>query len=113
LKGFLKGLVLVPVAIAVILMAVANRGPVTVSFDPFAREGAAAYSITVPLFALILGAVMLGVVIGGIAAWFAQGKNRRAARVQRREAERLRDETERLKNALGAGVPALTQRNAA
>jgi uncharacterized integral membrane protein len=99
LTGFLKALVLVPVAIVVILLAVANRGPVTLSLDPFARE-MSALKVTVPIFVLIFAAVMAGVLIGGAAAWLAQGKNRRAARGQRREAERLRAETERLKSAM-------------
>ena len=33
---FLKALILLPVAILVVLAAVANRAPVTVSLDPFA-----------------------------------------------------------------------------
>ena len=41
---------------------------------------------------------MLGVVIGGIAAWLAQGKHRRERRRYRREANTLRTETDRLKS---------------
>ena len=35
---FLKALILLPVAVLVVLLAVANRGPVTLSLDPFSRE---------------------------------------------------------------------------
>ena len=101
MAGFLKALVLVPVAIVVVLLAVANRGPVTLSLDPFERE-LSTFKLTVPIFVLIFAAVGAGVLIGGMATWLAQGKNRRAARGQRREAERLRAETERLKNALAS-----------
>jgi hypothetical protein len=99
LRGFLKALVLVPVAVVAALLAVANRGPVTLSLDPFARADPT-LKVTVPLFALVLGAVMVGVLLGGVGAWLAQGKHRRAARGQRREAERLRAETERLRQTL-------------
>jgi uncharacterized integral membrane protein len=103
---FLKGLILLPVAIAVVLLAVANREPVRLSFDPFSREPL--FTATLPLFALIFLAVMLGVLIGGAAAWMAQAKHRRQKRHYRREARNLRHESERVRAHPGAsGLPAL------
>ena len=111
--NFLKALILFPVAILVVLLAVANRGPVTLSLDPFSRE-APEIAFTIPLFAIILGSVMVGIVIGGLAAWLAQGKHRRAERQYKREARRLRVDTARqqpgsgstaLANVPGAGPP--------
>jgi uncharacterized integral membrane protein len=104
---FLKALILLPVAILVILLAVANRAPVTLSLDPFSQE-APEIAAQVPLFAVIFAAVMVGVVIGGIASWLAQGKNRKARRRFRREANQLRYETERLRsqNAATTTLPA-------
>ena len=90
--NFVKALILFPLAILVVLLAVANRGPVTLSLDPFSRE-APEIAFTLPLFAVIFGAVMLGVVIGGMGAWLAQGKHRRAERRYKREARRLRAHT--------------------
>ena len=101
---FLKALILLPIAIIVVLLAVANRAPVTLSLDPFSQD-APEFATQVPLFAVIFAAVMLGVVIGGVAAWLAQGKSRRAGRQSRREARQLRYETERLKSQ---SVPATT-----
>ena len=92
--AFLKALILLPIAILVVLLAVANRAPVTLSLDPFSRE-APEISFTLPLFAIIFGAVMLGVVIGGVMSWMVQGKHRRAERRYKREARRLRAETAR------------------
>ena len=94
---FLKALVLLPVAILVVLLAVANRGPVTFSLDPIA-DGVPALALVLPLYAVIFLAVALGMVIGGIAAWGAQGKHRRARRSQGRELTRLRSEADRLRN---------------
>jgi uncharacterized integral membrane protein len=107
MRQFLKALILLPIAIVVVLFAVANRAPVTVSFDPFSRP-APMFSTTLPLFAVILAAVMVGVLIGGVASWLAQSKHRRLERRYRREARRLRDERERLRERPGsAHVPAL------
>ena len=51
----------------------------TVSFDPFDRA-TPAYAVTLPLFVLIFIMLILGVAVGGIAAWFTQGKRRRHRR---------------------------------
>lgn len=104
--SFLKALLLFPLAILVVLLAVANRGPVTLSLDPFSRE-APEIAVSVPLFAVIFGAVMLGVVIGGIGAWMAQGKHRRAERLYKREARRLRVDAGRARPASGGTSTAL------
>ncbi len=107
MRQFLKALILLPVAIIVVLLAVANRAPVTLSFDPFTQAGPQ-FSVTLPLFAILFLAVMIGVVIGGVAAWLAQAKHRRAERRLKRESRRLRGETERLRTAAGpAGLVSL------
>jgi len=105
---FLKALVLLPVAILIVLLAVANRAPVTLSLDPFSRE-APEIAAQLPLFAVIFAAVMVGVVIGGTATWLAQGKHRRARRQFRREVTQLRSETERLRtqNRPSSSLPSL------
>ncbi len=97
---FLKSLILLPVAIVAILLAVANRAPVTVSLDPFSK-GTPEISFALPLFALIFAAIALGTVIGGSAAWLAQAKHRRAERRFKREARDLRSQTERLRSEGG------------
>lgn len=105
---FLKGLVLLPVAIVVVVLAVANRESVLLSFDPVSEVPV--FSFALPLYAALFGAVALGMVIGGCAAWLAQGKHRRARREHRREAERLRREAERLREAVARtrdGTPVL------
>lgn len=104
---FLKALILLPIAILIVLLAVANRAPVTLSLDPFSQE-APEFSTQLPLFAVIFAAVMVGVVIGGTATWLAQSRNRQERRRFRREASRLRDETERLRERQASGTsPAL------
>jgi uncharacterized integral membrane protein len=100
---FLKALVLLPAAVLVVLLAVANRAPVMLSLDPFSQE-APEFATSVPLFAVIFAAVMVGIVIGGVGTWLAQGKHRRARRQIGREVRHLRNEAERLRTQ-GAAPP--------
>jgi hypothetical protein len=87
-------IVLVPIALLCIAFAVANRGAVVISFDPF-DQSHPAFSMTVPLFALLLCVALAGVVIGGAAAWLGQSKWRRAARVAQAQTRELREELNR------------------
>jgi uncharacterized integral membrane protein len=103
---FLKALILLPVAILIVLLAVANRAPVQLSLDPFSQD-APEIATNLPLFAVIFASVMVGIVIGGTATWLSQGKHRRARRHYRREVGHLRTETERLRSQPSHG-PALT-----
>lgn len=93
---FLKMLVAIPAALAIVLFAVANRQVIRVSFDPFSREAPSAF-VDVPLYAVVLAALALGIVLGGIAAWLAQGRHRKAERQLKREINRLASETASLK----------------
>jgi len=98
-------LVLVPLAIVILMFAVANREIVTVSFDPFSQAQPAA-SIRMPLFVLIFVLVILGVILGGIAAWLRQAPHRRAARLHRANATALRREVDSLNTRLADTVDA-------
>jgi uncharacterized integral membrane protein len=98
-------IILVPLAIVIVAFAVANRQHVTVLLDPFSPERPAA-SFTVPLFLLVIGLLILGVVIGGIATWLSHGRWRRAARRFEREVAELRSELAALRRpAGGAAAP--------
>jgi hypothetical protein len=104
--GFLKALILLPIALLVVLLAVANRGPTVLSFDPFSK-GQPELSITLPLFALILGSVALGVLLGGIGSWLAAGRQRRERRMSAREINRLKAEADRLRTTIVQSRPGL------
>jgi uncharacterized integral membrane protein len=92
---YLKLLFLVPVGVAVIGLAVANRAQVTMVYWPDILGPE--LSFTAPLFVALMLALMAGVIIGGLATWLAQSGHRRAERQYRREAERLKSEADRLK----------------
>jgi len=90
MRKFLTGLVLIPLGLIFIDFAVANRHLVTVSFDPFGSGDTAFDLPPVPLFAIIIGAMIVGVVAGGSATWFRQRRWRRAARQHEAEARQAR-----------------------
>lgn len=95
---FLWWIVSVPVGIVLVALAVANRRSVTIAFDPFSPE-APVYSLSMPLFALIFGALILGVFIGGASVWLSQSRHRKSERRWREEADRLRIERDRIEAA--------------
>jgi uncharacterized integral membrane protein len=86
--------VLVPLSVVLVIFALANRHPVLVNFNPFATDADVQSAPGVPLFLVIFGVLLLGVILGGIATWFAQGPHRREERHYRRETERLHRELE-------------------
>ena len=108
IRRLIAAIILVPLAVVIIAFAVANRQIVVVSLDPFSAEHPAA-SVTLPLFALVIVLLVLGVLIGGIAAWLRQSKWRRTARRLEREMAGLHLEIEAIKRTAGmpgAGVEA-------
>lgn len=102
-RKVVAAIILVPLAVVIIAFAVANRQIVTVSLDPFSSEHPAA-SLTLPLFALVIVLLVVGVLIGGIAAWLRQARWRRTARRLEREIADLHIEIEELKET-GGGFP--------
>ena len=116
MKRLLWLIVGAPVGIAVVVLAVSNRQPVTLALDPFAPESPA-LSVTLPLFVLLFAALFCGIVLGGIGAWLKQSRWRREARERRYEAARLRNEADRLKArneaAAGPALPAPSKSKAA
>jgi hypothetical protein len=91
---FLIAILMVVVAAVLVAYAIANRSPVTVSFDPF-DPGAPAYVVTLPLWGLSFTILILGVVVGAIVGWFTQGKRRRYRRRLESELNRVRAELDR------------------
>src|ERR1700742_4680552 len=96
---FLRILILILLALILLGFAFANHHDVIVSFDPFATIDSAAFSVTAPLFAVVIVAAMLGVVAGALATWVSQGRHRRASRLSRAEAEKWRTQAQSLRAA--------------
>ena len=97
---FFKYLFALPIALLLVVAAVANRGPVTVVLDPF-RPDDPALSFTLPLFLLIFAALAIGIVCGGFATWLSQGRFRKLAKDEHSTAVRYQRECEQLRDKLG------------
>ena len=105
LRKIVTALILIPIALVIMVFAVANRAPVTISLDPFMNEPPM-FSVALPLFLLLLLVLIAGVIIGGIAAWMRQSRWRRRARRLSAELKAARAETETLRRQLEAATPA-------
>ncbi|OHV86739.1 LapA family protein [Mesorhizobium sp. ORS 3428] len=86
---FMLVVVFVPLAVILIALAVANRGPVAFTLDPF-HPGNPALTLTWPLFIFLFLALAIGMVVGSMATWVKQGRYRKLARQRGLEAESLR-----------------------
>jgi uncharacterized integral membrane protein len=91
MRKIVTAFVLVPLAVVIVMFAVANREIITVSFDPF-DSAKPAVAFRMPLFILIFVLVGVGVLIGGMAAWLRQHKWRVRARRAEADVRRLRTE---------------------
>jgi uncharacterized integral membrane protein len=110
MRKFLTALVVIPLGVFFVIFAVANRHLVTVSFDPF-NSVTPTVAVTLPLFVVIIAFTMLGVLAGGMATWFRQGRWRRSARQHEAEARQMRTQLAdlRTQNAREQRYPALPQ----
>ena len=101
-------LVVVPLGVILVALAVVNRKPVELVLEPFG--GATPnFSLQAPLFQLLIGAFAVGLIAGGIATWFGQGKWRRAAREETRQARDWRRQADRLEKELEGYSPAASR----
>ena len=76
-------------------IGIANRQPVSLNLDPFARTPSP-LAVDIPLSLLMFLLLMLGLLLGGLATWLGQGKWRRTARHKSREAYQWKSEADRL-----------------
>lgn len=96
MKKIFTFLFTLPFAVLLLVLSVANRQPVMLRLDPF-NEQAPAYALSLPLFVYVFGALLIGLVVGGMAVWFNQGRYRRLARERAAEIGKWRGEAEQAK----------------
>jgi uncharacterized integral membrane protein len=95
LRRTFRLLVLLPAVIVLAAIGVANTQGVRLALDPF-RPNDPAVSLELPFYAWLLAAVIVGVVIGGLATWATQARWRRSARRGEAETQRWKAEAERI-----------------
>ncbi|MBP1841887.1 putative integral membrane protein [Rhizobium petrolearium] len=104
LKKIISLLILVPLGIVLIVLAVANRQMAILALNPFRPEDSV-LSVSAPFFVFLFLAVLIGMVIGSAATWWSQGKYRKQARAEAREAVKWQKEHQ----AVLAGRPGSQQ----
>ena len=109
MRKFLTALIVIPLGLVFIVFAVANRHGVTVSFDPFNAVDPSV-GVTLPLFVVIIGSAIFGVMAGSVATWFSQGRWRRASRRHEAEADRARRQLDETRARNASAQPASSQR---
>ena len=103
-RKLIVALVVVPLGVGLVALAVVNRKPALLILDPLGGTEPG-LSLEAPLFLFLLGAFALGLVVGGIATWLGQGKWRRQAREETRQARDWRRQADRLEKELEAIQP--------
>lgn len=103
----------IPFAIVLIALSVANRTPVLATLD-FFNPGNPALSFSLPLFAIVLAALIIGVLLGSFLTWINQGKHRSRAKLEASRADAIKREADIIKQEraaalleAGANLPAL------
>lgn len=114
MKRVLSWVLGLPASIILIAFAVANRQWVAVSFDPL-DPADPAHALNMPLWALAVAGMVLGLLIGWALAYVGQSRARRTVKRQRIEIDRLAADNDRLRAAIksGAAAPAAAPADAA
>ncbi len=99
---YVRYFILGVIALALILIAVANRQIVTVQLEPFGLGEPFPQPIDMPLFVVIFVSALAGLISGFVIEWIRERKHRRAIFEQEREASDLRKEVRRLANKVAA-----------
>ncbi|PZX18254.1 putative integral membrane protein [Palleronia aestuarii] len=96
---YVKYLILALLALLLIVVALANANMVTLRVLPEAMSGFLGWSwqLSLPMFVVVLGAVIVGLLIGFFWEFVREGKYRAAVRSERREKESLRREVTELR----------------
>jgi uncharacterized integral membrane protein len=95
LRRFVWLLIAFPVAVLLLMLAVANDHRVRLVLDPFRADDPVLF-LVLPFYAYLFCALLIGVVVGGLTVWVTQGRWRRTARRRAAEAQRWRAEADRL-----------------
>lgn len=90
MSRFLNLFILLPLAIVLLALAVANRAAVPFTIDPF-NPGSAGLTVEWPLFVYLFLCLAIGMVIGSLVTWTRQAHYRKVAREKSREARELRE----------------------
>lgn len=101
----IKYLILAILAIVLVIVALANREPMTLQLMPEAVANLVGFQwqITLPVFVVLLAAILIGLALGFVWEWVREHKHRATAVTERRERERLEQEVRKVAPPAKAG----------
>lgn len=99
MRKLISLVILLPLALVILVVSVANRHVVTLALNPF-DPADPVLALSLPFFVFLFLAVMVGVVIGSVVTWFRQGHYRKAARNEAHAARRWREEADKQKTRI-------------
>lgn len=102
---YIRYFILGAIAVVLITVAIANRGPLTLRLLPEQLTGLFGFSwqITLPAFIVLLAAVLAGVLLGFVWEWVREHRYRVQATAERKERERLERELRKTAPERGKG----------
>lgn len=110
-------LFLVSLGLVLVILAVANREPVTLKALPeeLAQFAGMSPQVSLPLFLVIFGGIIAGLLIGFVWEWLRESKYRSKAARETRARERLEQEVDKLRGpepGKGADILAILDESA-
>ena len=98
---YLKYAFLIALAVILATLALANRNAVTVQLLTPELADLAGFNlaITLPLFVIICGSIIVGIILGFIWEWFREMKHRSEAQTERSARRKAEREVKRMKAA--------------
>ena len=103
---YIRYLILAIVAIGLVVMAMANWQPVSLTVLPADLAGVLGWNYTtpdLPMFIVILASVCVGLLVGYILEWLRESKHRSEAAKRQKQVRSLNREMNRLKTDTNQG----------
>lgn len=103
---YLRYIFLIAVGFCLLVVALANRGAVSVQVvpDEIAARFFQPFQMELPLFVIIFGSIAVGLLIGFVWEWLREHKIRVDARHQKREKEKLARQVKGMKAEKAGGT---------
>ncbi|MFC3180842.1 LapA family protein [Cypionkella sinensis] len=98
---YLRYLILAAVGLALLIVALANRTPVLLKAmpDDFAAFLGVTWQMELPVFVVLFGGIVIGVLVGFLWEWAREHKHRVTASVKTREVSKLERELATMRDA--------------
>ncbi len=96
---YLRWIVTLPLAVAIVVFSVNNRVPAFVDPWPFGE------ALTIPLYILVLGAAAIGFLAGSVLQWLGNAPGRLQSRRKSGQINKLEAELGRLKDSQPSAEP--------